>query len=277
VIPPDRLLLWSHTLELPDEEIDLALGALQIAQDAYPELDISAYLRRLDHLADLFRPRLGLTATPRAASLALANYLFFEQDFRGNTGDYFNADNNFLNVVLDRRSGIPITLSIIFLEVGWRLNLPLSGVGLPGHFLVRCDDPERPTLFDPFYRTSDLTEADCQARLDHIYGGKVHLQPAHLHPTSKRAILSRLLNNLKSVYVQEGAAEKALTVVERLVSLNPQDWQERRNRGLLHYHLGHVRPAISDLDRYLEFTPDAPDAPIIRRYLFDLWQKLDSK
>ena len=199
---------------------------------------------------------------------ALNEYLFEELGFVGNESDYYDPRNSMLHQVLGRRTGIPITLSVVYIEVGRRAGLRVEGVGLPGHFVVRAfeGEDEEGVLVDPFNRrTTDLEE--CQGRIDLIYDGKVELSEEHLRAVDARGILARMLGNLKAVYVRAGLYRRALAAVERLILLMPSALDERRDRGMLLAQLGHLHEAIADTQTYLNLEPEAPDADDVREQL----------
>ncbi|MCC7354742.1 MAG: transglutaminase family protein [Anaerolineae bacterium] len=250
---------FAALVSLPDDEIGLAHGALLIAQEEYPRLDAEAYLRRLDHLAERLRPILEGLQTDVQRLTALNRLLFEEEGFRGNQADYYDPRNSFLNDVLDRKLGIPITLSVVYMEVGWRVGLPLSGVGLPGHFMVRCDGRGGPILVDPFHRGAILTAREATERAREVSGQQVPLLPESFQPVSRRAILTRMLNNLKAIYVQRADYPRALSAVERLVLIAPEAATEVRDRGLLHYALNQYSQAETYLERYLWLTREGSD------------------
>jgi regulator of sirC expression with transglutaminase-like and TPR domain len=242
----------------PDPEVDLAEAALLIAAEEYPELDVGRYLARLDELGGALRhraPDAGAEAVP-----ALNRLLFEEEGFRGNTEDYYDPRNSFLNDVLDRRTGIPISLSTVYLEVARRGGLALEGVGLPGHFVVRVSSAAAPLLVDPFRGGAMLTLEDCQRRLDRIYSGRLRLQPDMLAPCGRKAILARMLRNLKGIYVKAGDFARALRAVQMLLSLDPGNADELRDRGLLFGALDCYAAAAADLEGYLAQRPRSAEA-----------------
>jgi regulator of sirC expression with transglutaminase-like and TPR domain len=259
---------FAALVSLPDAEIDLARGALLLAQEEYLHLDIEAYRRRLDALAGRLRPRLTDLAADLERLGALNRLLFEEEGLRGNEADYYDPRNSFLNDVLDRKTGIPITLSIIYMEVGWRAGLPLSGVGLPGHFIVRSDGKGGAILVDPFHRGEFLTASEAAARASEVVGRPIPLGPEAFQSVGKRMILARMLNNLKAIYLQRVDYPKALGAVERLLLISPDSAPEVRDRGLLHYALNQYGLAESDLERYLWLTNEgSEDAEAIRQTL----------
>ena len=200
---------------IEDERINLARAALTIALTEYPGLPVETYLARIDALARRVRARISELGEPSQTIPALNAVLFDEEQFRGNREDYYDVRNSFLNDVLDRKLGIPIALSLLYMEVGWRVGFPLVGVGMPGHFLVKHYDIEgRQVLIDPFNKGWILTPADCQRRLEETYCGKMTLQPEFLLPVNRRQMLTRMLNNLKSVYLATRNFKKALPLVQ---------------------------------------------------------------
>ncbi len=258
----------------PPEDFRLAEGALLIALEAHPDLDVDAYLRRLDGMAETISARLGLELEPRRIVSHINACLFKERGFRGNHRDYYDTRNSFLNEVLDRKVGIPITLSIVYLDIGRHVGLPINGVGLPGHFVVQYGAHPEPFYIDPFHGGKLLSEQDCAARVTQIYGQDLPWQESYLDAVSDLHILARVLNNLKVIYVRKGAHELALGAVDRLILLKPDVPSEIRDRGLLRAQLGQLRRALEDLTTYLEACPEAPDAPAMRRHVAALQRGL---
>ena len=252
-----------------DEELDLAATALLIAAEEYPELTPARYLAELDRLAERVRERLAGETAPLVVLQELSRVLFREERFRGNADAYYDPRNCFLNDVLDRRVGIPISLSMVYLEVGWRLGLPLRGVGFPGHFLIRYEGEVVRLLLDPFENGRLRFEDEAQNLLDRVYGGLVRLQPEFLEPTGKKDMLVRLLKNLKAIYLNAGEDGKALAAVERILLLRPAP-VELRDRGMLLARAGRRAEAIADLEAYLAQVVDAPDARRVRNTIEQL-------
>src|SRR5690554_2878962 len=253
-----------------DEEIDLAATALVIAAEEYPQLSLSKYLAELDRLADRVRERLAGETAPLLVLQEVGEVLFGEEGFRGNAEAYYDPRNSFLNDVLDRRVGIPISLSLVYLEVGWRLGLPLRGVSFPGHFLVRYEGEVVRTLIDPFDGGRVRFEDQAQELLDRVYGGLVRLQPDFLQSTGKRDMLVRLLKNLKAIYLNTREDRKALAAIERILLIRPNAVGELRDRGMLLARTGRVGEAIADLESYLDSAPEAPDARRVRHMIEEL-------
>jgi regulator of sirC expression with transglutaminase-like and TPR domain len=251
--------------EVEDERIDLVRASLVMARTQYPNLDTEAYARRVEELA-----RRVATLTPdlhpQRTLGALNNVLFEEVKLRGNREDYYDPRNSFLNDVLDRGLGIPITLAIVYMEVARRVGFPLAGVGMPGHFLLKHRSAEgHETLIDCFNRGDILSRNDCQSRLDEIYSGEMKLRPEFLHPISRRQILTRMLNNLKTVYLSTRNFRKALAIADLILVIYPRSSEDVKQRALLRYSMNLHRLAAEDLDEYLKMSPDASDADEVRQ------------
>jgi regulator of sirC expression with transglutaminase-like and TPR domain len=265
---------FTATVSKSDDAINLAEAALLIAQEEYPGLQIAAYLERLDRMAHEVEKRLwhDRDEDPLGCVEALNGYFFNDLKFRGNAEEYYDPRNSFLNEVLDRRTGIPITISTVYLEVGWRLGMPLHGVGFPGHFLVKYSAGKGEILLDPFHRGSILTEKECQGRLDQVYAGRVQLRPDLLAAATKRQILARILANLKGIYIAAKDYRRALAAVERMLVINPDLAPEIRDRGILRMQLNQAFQAIADLEWYVTTNPQAEDIEEVRKRLRDCRQ-----
>ena len=256
--PPRNQL--EDLLGRPDHEVDLAEAALLIAAQEYEGLDVRSYQVRLDEMGRGLRERLEDEQRPERAVMALNHYLFQELGFRGNSEQYYDARNSYLNEVIDRRTGIPITLSLVYIEVGRRAGLEVEGVGLPGHFVVRVQTPARGLLVDPFHGGTLLSEKDCQQRLDRIFGGKVKLEPKMLRPCGRKDMVERVLRNLKAIHLRDEDKLRALRVVDLLVALQPGSAEDLRDRGVLYAALDCYGLAAHDLESYLALAPRAKDA-----------------
>ncbi|HJY82580.1 MAG TPA: tetratricopeptide repeat protein [Candidatus Binatia bacterium] len=261
-----------------EEELDLAEAALLIAQEEHPEMDVAAYLRRLDGLAAAVRARLPQTPEPTDIIDNLNIQLFREEGLTGNEGEYYDPRNSFLNEVLDRKRGIPITLSVIYLEVGRRLGLPLVGVGFPGHFLVKYSGVNGEVVLDPFAGGVTLTREDLAQRLRKMYGDAnpfLAQIPQLLAPAGKKEILVRMLRNLKGIYLQKNDFTRALAASDRILLVAPDLATEVRDRGAVHQRLGHLQAAQQDLRRYLQMAPDAEDAEAVRTIISRMMARLN--
>jgi regulator of sirC expression with transglutaminase-like and TPR domain len=248
-----------------ESQIDLPRAALLIAREEYAGLDVERYLGQLHNFGLILRGRLGSERVPERQIATLNALLFGEEGFRGNAGVYYDPRNSYLNEVLDRRLGIPITLSLIYVDIGRRAGLPLSGVAFPTHFLVAYEG--EPRLFiDPFNCGRLLTRAGCEELLQLALGNSGRLEAAHLTASPPRQILMRMLTNLKVAYERSGDLPRALRASEQLSVVQPSA-VELRERGFLRFRMADFVGASADLGRYLEFEPAAPDAEAVRRQL----------
>jgi regulator of sirC expression with transglutaminase-like and TPR domain len=254
----------------PDAAVDLAEASLLIACEEYPGLDVPAYLTRLDGMGSVLRARLADEPRPERAVMALNRYLFQEEGFRGNAEEYYDPRNSYLNEVLDRRTGIPISLSTVYMEVARRAGLRVEGVGLPGHFIVRVRAGSHAVLIDPFHAGALLSENDCQQRLDRIFGGRLKMEQSMLAPCGRKDILERTLRNLKTIYFKQGDHPRALSAVELLLTVNPGSAEDVRDRGVLYAALDCYGLAVRDLEAFLTLVPRAPEAAEVRDQLVDL-------
>ena len=214
-------VLFAHVTQRPDDEIDLAAASLVVAEVEYPNLDVAHYVGVLDGWAESARNQPGPGPDPALAGLN--GLLFDELGFRGNDENYYDPRNSFLNEVIDRRVGIPITLSIVYMEVGRRLGLNLDGVSFPGHFLLRYRTPDGDHVIDPYHGGIRLDSEELESRLRQVLGNQAELGPEHLPIASKRQILTRMLNNLRGIYQRNGDGVREAGILERLAILNPQD------------------------------------------------------
>lgn len=257
-------------IQQPDEYIDLAKAALYLAQEEYPDLDPEEYINALDTMAFELLECLPDERYPMRVIQSINKYLYDDLGFYGNTKTYYDPRNSFLNDVIERRTGIPITLAVVYLEVARRIDFPMVGVGMPGHFLIRPDIPDMDIFVDAFHSGNIMFPQDCEDRLSQIYQQSVTLKPEHLVRVTNRQLLGRMLSNLKYVYLNQQELEKALAAVERILLLLPDAPLEIRDRGLLSYQLGRFTQAASDLESYLTQLPNAQDAAVIRRLLTQL-------
>ncbi len=263
---------FRDVIDRADDEIDLAEAALLIAKNANAEIDIQRYLALIDDLASQLSAKLAPDCPETERILALNRFLFQEQGFAPNVDDYYDPRNSFLNEVLERRVGIPISLSILYIEVGRRIGLSLRGVSFPGHFLVKCRVYEGLIVLDPYCAGASLSFEDLQQRLREARGGEVSraIVASMLVAANKKQILARMLGNLKAIYLERGELDRALSVTEWIVTLAPSDPSDLRDRGLLYAQLDCFRAAVADLERYLELSDDARDAEEIRARVVEL-------
>ena len=270
--PGSVTVRFRELIDQPEEQIDLAEAALLIAKNANHDLDVGRYMARIDQLADALSARLSKSSTDTERILALNRFLFEEQGFGPNVEDYYDLRNSFLNDVLERRTGIPITLSIVYMEVGRRIGLQIHGVCFPGHFLVKCKLNEGTVILDPYRRGISLSLQDLQVRLREARGGEVSraIIASMLVSANKKEILARMLRNLKAIYLEKGDRHQALSLMEWIIALSPADASQLRDRGLLYLQLECFRAALEDLQRYLTLAPDADDAAEIRHRVIEL-------
>jgi len=259
-----------EAVDRADDQVELARAALLVACEEYPQLPVEPYLARLDELAEMVRDRLDNETAPLVVLQELLQTLFVRVGLQGNRASYYDPRNSFLNDVLDRKRGIPLTLGILTLEVGWRLGLPLAGVNFPGHFLVRFEGESLRLLVDPFDGGRTLFEDEAQSLLDRAYGGMVRVRPEFLRTARRRDMLVRLLTNLKGIYLNVQDAPRALAAVERILVIHPMAQSEIRDRGTLLARLGRTEEALEQLEWYLGTAPDASDAERIQALVDEL-------
>lgn len=260
----------ARELSRSEVELDLARAALLVAQEEYPQLSIEIYLARLDQIAEEVKDRLGDETATLVILHDVLRTLYERRRLAGNRDAYYDPRNSFLNDVLDRGLGIPLTLGIVLLEVGWRLDLPLEGVNFPGHFLVRYRGQEVSLLIDPFDGGKIRFEDQAQELLDQLYGGTVRLQPRFVRAASKRDMLMRMLTNLKGLYLRIDDDRRALAAVERLLMISPTAPAESRSRGVLLARMGRHEEAARQFEAYLRVAPGADDAGEVAEMVRDL-------
>ncbi len=257
-------------LREPAQHMDLGRAALALARLEYPDLDEDAYIGMIEHFAAGLRRTLPQGATSKEVVAAVSRHLFEEMGFCGNAGDYYDLRNSFLNEVIDRRTGIPITLSIVYLEVARHLELPYYGVGLPGHFLVKYDDGRHRVFVDPFNGGRLLKKNQCQKWLRETLGRRVVLREHDYAAVDKTYIIRRMLNNLRDIYLNSRRYRKGLEVIEMLLVLSPGASEETKQRAWLHYELGQHKQARDVLETYLEGRPDAEDEEDVKKWILAL-------
>ena len=257
------------------EQFDLGRACVMIGQDVYPDLDVEACMAGIDAMAATIRARLAGDAFAEQRLAALNHYLFNECGFAGNADDYYDPRNSYLSDVLSRRKGIPITLSVLYLELGRRIGLTLQGVAFPGHFMVRLQLKRGQLILDPFSAGLPQSETELRQRLAQVLkDGRAKSMPLDefLDTATPRQIVTRLLRNLKSVYMNANKHELALDVMHRMLLVVPEAVEELRDRGLLYARLDCFRAASGDLQNYLRRRPDAPDAIEIHGRVVELKQ-----
>ena len=261
-----------------DSRIDLARACLMIAQDAYPGLDVDRYLGEIERMAIRLRARMPQANAAEEKVMALNQFLFDDLGYWGNTDDYYDPRNSYLNEVIDRKTGTPISLSILYMELGRRIGLPLEGVSFPGHFLVRLRLRGGTLVLDPFAGGTPQSEAELRERLQRVIpeGAAGGVAPGELpldqflEPASNRQILARVLRNLKGIYREKDKPERMLEVLNRMLVVAPDASSELRDRGYVYQRLECWRPALKDLSDYVEREPEAPDLDDVRVKLMEL-------
>ncbi len=275
---PLPLESFAQLLAAEDVRIDLAHGCLMIAQDAYPGLNVERYLGDIERMAMRLRGRMPQTYGAEERVAALNQFLFEDLGFRGNTEAYYDPRNSYLNEVIERKTGIPITLAVLYMALGRRIGLPLEGVSFPGHFLVRLRLRGGVLVLDPFATGAPQSEAGLRARLQRVIpagaagGVPVAELPLDqfLEPATNRQILARVLRNLKAIYRETDKPERMLEVLNRMLVLAPDSSADLRDRGIVYQRLEAYRAALKDLSDYVEREPDAPDFDDVRVRVMEL-------
>jgi regulator of sirC expression with transglutaminase-like and TPR domain len=266
----DLIADFRRAVSGPDDWVDLACAALEIARDDYPDLDVAGYLRRIDQIAVHVMERLESEKTVYHRIAALNSVMFEEHGFHGNRRNYYDPKNSFPNEVIERKMGIPISLSVLYMEVAQRTGLPLYGVSFPGHFLVKYSDDRERIVIDPFNAGEVKSRESLGQLLKSLYGGKVTLVDDFLEPVTKKQIIRRMLNNLKMIYLQEKNFLKILAVLQRLVVLDPSSAEDIRDRGSVYLKLECFQYALADFESYLGLVPNAKDADAVREEIVAL-------
>jgi regulator of sirC expression with transglutaminase-like and TPR domain len=277
---PDPTLIRQHfrdMLQRPDAQIDLARAALLVAAENDPTLDVDAEMARLEQWAGELGRRIDPSWNNLQRLARLRTFMYEDLGFKGDVRSYYSPANSLLHSVMSRRLGIPLTLSIVFMEIGWRIGVPFEGVGFPGHFLVRLTGEPGDLLLDPYDHGASVHEEDCRRMIQLTTGGTVPYDPSMIRSLGKRDMIARLLFNLKVSCLKANDDPGALSAVERLLLLHPNDPPELRDRGLLLYRMDRYRDARASLQAYLRARPDALDREVIERHLSALDMMLASE
>jgi len=255
-------------------DVDLETGAFLIARDAYPGLDAAREIQRLDAMARGLEWVHSSGCSPEQTAQKVCDLVYRQHGFRGNESDYGDPRNSYLNDVVERRLGIPITLAVVLLAVARRNRIAAHGISFPGHFLVRFERARGgPIVVDPFYGGRVLSVDDLGRLLKRAAGTDAKLQADHLKPATSRQILVRILQNLKAAHVSRGDLPRALVAAARVVTLMPREAWALRDRALLQAQLGATEGAKADLEHYLELAPEATDASAVRTMIARLGVK----
>jgi regulator of sirC expression with transglutaminase-like and TPR domain len=271
----DPLQPFRELARTPDGRVDLTRAALEVARIEHEGLDVDGEVARLDALAA--RAPVTPARGTQAALDDLVRFLFDEEGFRGNDKEYYDPRNSCLNDVLDRRLGIPITLSVLTMEIGRRVGVEIDGVGLPGHFIVGARVGHRRVFLDPFNGGTVLTAERAEAIAARAVGRPVKLEDAHWAPCGKHQIVVRMLRNLKGIYAKREDWERSLGVVDRLLILEAESGVHRRDRGTVLVRMGRLWEGATEWERYLLRFPNAPDADGFRDELRKVRQRLGSR
>lgn len=255
-----------------NSDVQMDAAALDIASIENPGLEREIVLRRLDQLAFEIADRVSDLSDGREFVNGANRYLFNELGFRGNQIDYYNPWNSCIDQVLETKLGIPITLSVVYIEIGRRLAKSVSGIGLPGHFIVRYDDEDYSTFIDPFRQGVLLDADDCMSIVVENTGFRP--TPTMFQPATHRQIAVRMLQNLKSIYLKAGSWEKAVTTLDLILEADPAAAQEYKQRGWANLQLQRFQPAQTDLQDYLKLNPEAEDAELIKEHLESVYRYL---
>ena len=269
----ERLERLRQELQRPAEDVDLARAALVIASIEYEDLDIDYYLWELDSLAD-GTPDTALSGPLKDRVEALSEHMFGDLAFRGDSQDYYNPLNSYLNMVLERKLGIPITLSLVYMETASRLGMPFEAIGLPGHLVVRTGPPEDQLFVDPFNSGRTMDRAGCQDLVDTLFQGRVHLTEENFASYTKTEFLVRMLANLKHNYFREGDYSKAVRYADLTEVIDPSLSSNFHDRAMYRYTMKQYRLAIRDLEKCLPLLPEGPDRERTQKEIESIWRTL---
>ncbi|MDE2788588.1 MAG: transglutaminase-like domain-containing protein [Chloroflexota bacterium] len=259
-------LVASESADTVGGDFDLATGALLVASTDDPNVDIDGCRANLDRMADAARGRMPSEPRPLEELNAITDLLFGVIGFSGNRDDYYDPNNSYLNQVLERRLGIPITLSLLCMEVGRRAGVPVLGIGMPGHFLVRHRDEEN-YFVDAFNGGLLMNRDECGAVLRQAAGEDARLEEHHLNPVTPREILARVLRNLKAIYWDREEFDRCITTIGALMAVLPDRPEEQRDRGVVHLKAGNHQQSADDFAAYIEAAPHADDIETVRNAL----------
>ena len=262
---------FSEMLSRTEEDVALAEAALYIAGEEYPDLDVPGHLNRLDKLGKEAEQYIGTQDIPRSVLQRLSEFLFIRHGFQGNREDYYDRENSYLNRVLERKLGIPITIGIVYMEVALRLGLVLEGIALPGHFVLRYGPPEWELYVDPFNEGRLLDKAGCEQIVHNMFHERTEFREEFLLPYTKKQILVRLLTNLKGVSNYHGDYERAIAAADRIDIIEPGMGSNLKERAALNCQLKRYRLAIKDLELYIKRSPEPEDAEDVKRQIKGLW------
>ena len=252
----------------------MARAALYIAGEDAAKVDVERSLEVLDKLAEDVGLAMESSIGPATAVEKLSLVLGVKKGFKGDSNDYYNPSNAFLDQALERKKGLPIILSLVYMEVGSRLGMEFEAVGLPGHLVIRLRDRGPEVYLDPFNRGRLMTRDDCMEQIGRMYGGRVELVDEHFEPYSKKQFLIRLLANLKNIYIRLKDYPKAIAAADRVALIDPHMGSNLKERAWMFNRVRQYRRAIEDLETYLRLEPDAKDARRVRGQVRTLWKTI---
>jgi len=256
------------------EDLDLAMVSLYIEGEDFGDVDVSECLGKLDKLASRAGDMLGASTDMASRLESFSLYMSVKEGFTGDAKDYYNPDNVYLNRVLDRRRGMPIALSLVYMEVGLRLGIQFEAIGLPGHLVIRAITPKRDYFIDPFHRGRVITRADCAEMVGKMYGDRVEMHDRFFEPYTKKQFLVRFLSNLKGIYSRSCEYSKALAAADRIALVDPSMGNNLKERSWIFQQMGQHKKAIEDLERYLKAWPQAEDAKQVKNQIQGLWKTI---
>lgn len=254
---------FTRLVKMPEDQIDWVEAALMIARTAYPDLVSSDYTDRLDQWADRLRQNLDASSSAGDILSCLNHILFDEEGFQGNIDHYYDPQNSFLNRVLERKLGIPITLSLVYSEVGRRAGFPVHGIALPGHYITGLFHVSGILFIDPFNRGEILTESECHKMIEVRYGLRAAMDKTWKSPAGKKMTLKQMLRNLKAIYRQSGRDLQSFEMIQWILAVDPDAPEELKERGFLYEAMGNHAYALQDLLRYLEVSPASAERDMI--------------
>jgi regulator of sirC expression with transglutaminase-like and TPR domain len=272
-VNPTSLLLQQELAQL-DATVNLGRAALLLAKLFCKDLTVEAYVDKLQSMATTIVAALPVVTTPRDTIRLINQYFYQEWGFVGNQQDYYDPQNSFLNLVLERRTGIPISLAVVYLEIARQVGLPLQGVGLPGHFLVQYAGDLETIYIDVFHQGRLLDTADCHQLLHQVIGKPIKLAPNFLRPVTKKEIIIRMLNNLKGIYLTGQDFGHTLQVIAELRRLQPQESSLLREQALIYWQLENWNAALQSLQTYLASGISEPETSNIKKYILKIKSKL---
>ena len=256
---------FAEEVSLPEGELDLQRAALYLAGEEYPDLDPGHYLRRMDDMAAEVRSLAENSEELEGLARALNSYLFDIKGFSGNTGNYYDPDNSFLNRVMETGIGIPITLSVLYLGVAKRLGLNGHGVGMPGHFLVKLEELD--LYLDPFHDGQLLSAGDCRRLAEHLFGPRVEWDERFLSATPAVSTLTRMLNNLRIIYSQRRDLVRLVAVLERMMLIDPSNVALCRDLAVSHVEQGNKAAAVRSLEELISIATNERDIVAARIFI----------